>query len=140
MAVFVSRLWEVGIDAVHVRDRARLRRSDYELLKYADDQSRAIATINQVDFTSLVIGRPCHNGIAVIPSGGSRDEQLEYLLVLAAYLRTTPPAMDGLKNRIVRVDKNKIVTSRWACSTEMPIGNIAGPSSVGSIPQSGGAY
>lgn len=125
----VPRLNEAGIDAVHVRDRGLLRKSDYQLLKYAADEHRAVATINIVDFAKLVTTRPFHHGIAVIPNGGNRNEQFEYLMTLVSFLRAAPPAMEGLRNRIVSVDENKMVTARWACSVP-PIDALAESSSA----------
>jgi predicted nuclease of predicted toxin-antitoxin system len=125
----VPRLWDAGIDAVHLRDRSRLRLSDYEILRYAADEKRAVATINEVDFAKLVMFKRSHSGVAVIPSGGSRDEQYEYLMAIANFARATPPPMDVLKNHIVVVDENKFVTAQWTCA-EMPTARIAGPSSA----------
>jgi predicted nuclease of predicted toxin-antitoxin system len=125
----VPRLWDAGIDAVHLRDRARLRLSDFEVLRYAADENRAVATINGVDFAKLVMRKPSHNGVAVIPSGGSREEQYEYLVAIANFARATPPPMETLKNRIVAVDESKLVTAQWACA-ETPSARIAGPSSA----------
>jgi hypothetical protein len=71
-------------------------------------------TNNEVDFTKIVKRKQSYHGVAVIPSGGSRDEHFQYLMAIADFLRATPPAMDGLKNRIVSVDENKTVSTRLA--------------------------
>ena len=70
------QLWEAGIDALPIRDRARLRISDHGLLHLAVTENRVVATINEVDFYKLVVRLKEYPGVAVIPSGGSRDEQI----------------------------------------------------------------
>jgi predicted nuclease of predicted toxin-antitoxin system len=110
------QLWEAGIDALPIRDRARLRISDHGLLHLAVTENRVVATINEVDFYKLVVRLKEYPGVAVIPSGGSRDEQLEYLLAIAGFLRTAPDAMAAAHNRIVSVSEELQVTARWACA------------------------
>lgn len=87
----VPRLWqEAGVDSVHLRDRARVRMPDHEVLSYAEQEGRIVATINVHDFERLVRRKTSHPGIAVMPSGGSRDEQFLYLLTIINHLRLAP--------------------------------------------------
>jgi hypothetical protein len=63
-----------------------------------------------------------HCGIAVIPSGGSRDEQFEYILAIAKFWLASQNAMAAAGNSITSVDEELQVTSRFA--------HLAQPSSV----------
>ena len=117
----VPRLWESGIDALPLRNRAKLQISDHKLVQYAMKENRAVATINEVDFTKIVSRMPTHPGIAVIPSGGSRDEQYEYLMAIAATLCVTPNAMNAIRDRIVSVDEQLSVNSRLVRSEQRSI-------------------
>jgi hypothetical protein len=53
----VPRLWESGIDAVALRDRAKLRITDHRLLTLGIAENRAVATINEVHFENLAARR-----------------------------------------------------------------------------------
>ncbi len=117
----VPRLWEAGIDALHIRDRARLRWPDYRVLQFAASENRAVATINEADFEKLVKRKPTHPGVVVVPSGGSREEQYEYLTTIADFLRTAPNAMEAAKNHIICVNEEMTVTARLACSGFQPV-------------------
>jgi predicted nuclease of predicted toxin-antitoxin system len=119
------QLWEAGIDAVAIRDRSRLRISDYRLFNLAIDENRMVATINEADFHKLALGMKNHPGIAVIP----REEQLEYLMAIAGFLRTTPDAMAAALNRIVSVNEDLQVSARWAHAAPPQISTIR-PSSA----------
>jgi predicted nuclease of predicted toxin-antitoxin system len=99
------QLWEAGIDAVPIRNRSKLRISDHRLFNLAITENRIVATINEADFHKLAARMKDHPGVAVIPSGGSREEQLEYLLAIAGFLRTGPDAMAAAHNRFVSVNE-----------------------------------
>jgi predicted nuclease of predicted toxin-antitoxin system len=119
------RLWENGIDAVPIRDRAMLRASDHKVLELAQKEVRAIATINEYHFERLVMRMASHCGIAVIPSGGSRDEQFEYILAIAKFWLASQNAMAAAKNSVTSVDEELQVKSRFA--------HLAQPSSVARV-------
>ena len=116
------QLCDNGIDAVPIRDRAMLRASDHKVIQLAQKESRAVATINECDFERLVMRMVSHCGVAVIPSGGSRDEQFEYILAIAKFWLTSQSAMVAAKNSITAIDGEMRVTSRFA--------HIAQPASV----------
>jgi len=120
------RLWEIGVDALPIRDRARLRAPDYRVLQFAVAESRVIATIDEADFERLVSKRTEHPGVAVMPSGGSRDEQYDYLAAIVTFLRQTPNAMDTARNHIIWVDENFAVKARLVCA-ERPSISIVRP-------------
>jgi predicted nuclease of predicted toxin-antitoxin system len=124
-------LWELGIDAVPIRDRAMLRAADYKVLQLAQKESRAVLTINEYDFERLVIKMASHCGIAVIPSGGSRDEQFNYIFAIAKFWLASQNAMAAAINSITRVNEDLRVTARFA--------HVAQPSSVARIGMTPGA-
>ena len=123
------RLWEIGVDALPIRDRAHLRAPDYRVLQFAVAEGRAIATIDEADFEKLVRKRAEHPGIAVMPSGGSRDEQYEYLATVVNFLRQAPNAMDAARNHIIWVDEKLVVKARLVCARPPSI-SVVTPSSA----------
>jgi predicted nuclease of predicted toxin-antitoxin system len=120
----VPRLWESGIDAVALRDRAKLRITDHRLLTLGIAENRAVATINEVHFENLAARRQTHPGIAVITSGGSRDEQYGYVMGIAAYLRDMPDAMAAVANRIICINESMQVDARIVCAPMQPISAV----------------
>ncbi len=125
----VPRLWEVGIDATHVRDRTMLRASDYKVLQFAQGENRAVATIDDADFEKLVKRMSTHCGIVVVPSGGKRDEQYEYVLEIGKFLRQSPNAMLAARDRITAVNEEMKVSARLAVAAQAPV-SIVRPSSA----------
>jgi predicted nuclease of predicted toxin-antitoxin system len=125
----VPRLWDAGIDVTHVRDRAMLRASDHKVLQFAQGESRAVATIDEADFEKLVKKMPTHCGIVVVPSGGRRDEQYEYVMEIAKFLRQSPNAMLAARDRITTVNEEMKVSARLAVAPQVPI-SIVRPSSA----------
>jgi len=109
----VPPLWDEGVDAVALRDRSKLRAPDYRVLQFAHADARAVATINLFDFEKLLKKRQDHFGVAVIPSGGNREEQFDWLLAIAHYLRSQPDAMGAIHNRIVSIDEDLKINSRF---------------------------
>jgi predicted nuclease of predicted toxin-antitoxin system len=107
------RLWDNGIDAVPIRDRSMLRATDYKIVQLAQNEDRAVATINEWHFERLVMKMARHCGIAVIPSGGSRDEQFEYVMAIAKFWLASQNAMVAARNSITAVDEDMRVTSRF---------------------------
>lgn len=105
------RLWDSGIDSVPIRDRSMLRSPDHKVLQLAQKENRAVATINEYDFQQLVMKMASHCGVAVIPSGGSRDEQFEYILAIAKFWLSSH-AMTAARNTITKIDEELRVTSR----------------------------
>ena len=55
-------------------------RPDHELWKLALDETRTIVTINGKDFRRLAQRTQRHPGIVVIPSGGTPDAQLSFIM------------------------------------------------------------
>jgi predicted nuclease of predicted toxin-antitoxin system len=126
----IPRLWEVGVDALHIRDRALLQISDHRILQYAELESRAVATINESDFERLVMKKSTHHGVIIVPSGGSRDEQYKQLAEVAEYLRKSPNAMLAARDRIISIDEEMRISARMACTQEVPAVAVVHPSSA----------
>jgi predicted nuclease of predicted toxin-antitoxin system len=76
----VPLLWEAGVDCYSIRDRDKLRISDHRLFANAIEEGRAVATINRADFERLARRSETHPGIIVIPSGGTRSMQYDYVM------------------------------------------------------------
>jgi predicted nuclease of predicted toxin-antitoxin system len=108
------RLWDAGIDALPVRNRSMSGCSDHRVLQFAQTEHRAVATVDAYDFAKLVMKLVTHDGIIAIPSGGTRDDQYDYIMALATFLRAAPVAMDAVKNRIVSMDDGGQINSRIA--------------------------
>jgi predicted nuclease of predicted toxin-antitoxin system len=121
--LIAERLVEAGIDALPVIYRDMSGAADHRIFQFAQKERRAVATINEYDFKKIAAKAASHCGVAVIPEGGSREEQYGYIIGLAAYLRLTPPAMAAIKDRIVGIDPDLGISSQMVCATqpEMPI-------------------
>jgi predicted nuclease of predicted toxin-antitoxin system len=105
----VRALWERDVDAVHVRDRGLLGASDHVIWKFARHEARTIVTINGKDFRKLAKDSQAHPGIVVIPSGGSPDAQLEFIISAVTWVTSTN-SPDGFSNRYLEVgDEGEII-------------------------------
>ena len=107
-----AQLWQQGVNAIPLRDRSMLRVTDREVLAFAQSENRAVTTIDLSDFEKLVAGVATHAGIVAIPSGGSRDEQLNYILAAAARLREFPNPMNAARDHVIAVNENLEVVTR----------------------------
>lgn len=88
----VPLLWAEGIDSYSIRDRDKLRISDHRLFALANEEGRAIATINRADFERLARRAGHHAGIIVIPSGGTRSIHFEHILRAVRVALANEPA------------------------------------------------
>lgn len=95
------------IDAVHVRDRGRLGRSDREVLELAFTEDRILVTANVADFERLARAAEIHSGIVVVLDGAlRRNEQLELLSKVIKALESEAAAGRDMVNRVLRVSAN----------------------------------
>lgn len=99
----VASLWEFQVDAVHIRDRGLLGAADHELWKFATQEARTIVTINGRDFLKLARQSEAHPGIIVIPSGGSADAQLKFILSAVDWVTKAANSPLGFSNRYLEV-------------------------------------
>jgi predicted nuclease of predicted toxin-antitoxin system len=105
----VAALWEFDVDAVHIRDRGLLGAPDHELWKLARAEARTIVTVNAKDFRKLAQDSQDHPGIVVIPSGGSPDAQLNFIMAAVRWV-TSANAPTGFSNRYLEVgDRGEVI-------------------------------
>jgi predicted nuclease of predicted toxin-antitoxin system len=105
----VRSLWDRDVDAVHVRDRGLLGAADHEIWKFAKQEVRTIATINGRDFRKLARNSQDHPGVVVIPSGGSPDAQLNFIMSAVTWVTSTN-RRDGFSNRYLEIgDRGEII-------------------------------
>jgi predicted nuclease of predicted toxin-antitoxin system len=81
----IKPLWAEGIDAIHVRDRGLLGVKDHVIWSRAMEMARIVVTIDRDDFIRFALREKAHHGILAIPSGGGRDEQLNYILTAVLF-------------------------------------------------------
>ncbi len=73
-------------DAIHPRDRERLRDSDREVFALAIREDRVIVTENASDFRTLAASVELHPGLIILPSVARAEAQRLMDLVLAYLL------------------------------------------------------
>jgi predicted nuclease of predicted toxin-antitoxin system len=93
-----------SIDAVHVRDRGRLGRTDAEILELAFSEDRILVTANVTDFEQLARSNEFHCGIVVVLDGSlRRAQQLDVLGKIIDTLVAEFAAGRDMVNRVLRV-------------------------------------
>jgi predicted nuclease of predicted toxin-antitoxin system len=105
----VRSLWDRDVDAVHVRDRGLLGATDHEIWKFAKLEVRTVVTINGRDFRKLAKNSLDHPGVIVIPSGGSPDAQLDFIMTAITWVTSTNTP-DGFSNRYLEVGDHGEIT------------------------------
>jgi len=94
--------------------------ADHELWKLAIDEARAIVTINGRDFRKLAQRTQRHPGIVVIPSGGTPDAQLGFIMSAVNWVTSTNSPI-GFSNRYLEVgEKRDIVLAEVLYGEESP--------------------
>ncbi|MEI9925822.1 MAG: DUF5615 family PIN-like protein [Bradyrhizobium sp.] len=109
-------LFEAGIDALPLRDRALLQIPDHRVLAIATKEGRALTTINLADFEKLAAKRKTHPGIISIPSGGTREHQFTYIMTAADYLRQFSDPMSAARDNIISVNEDLQISQRTVCA------------------------
>lgn len=93
-----------SIDAVHVRDRGRLGRTDAEILELAFSEDRILVTANVTDFEHLARSNELHCGMVVVLDGSlRRAQQLDVLGKVIDTLAAEYAAGRDMVNRVLRV-------------------------------------
>ena len=111
----VEELWNNDVDAVHIRDRNLLEAADHEIWRFASQESRAVVTINARDFLKLAQRSDRHAGLVVIPSGGTREAQLSFIMTAVAWVGSSNSDA-GFTSRYIEVGENgEIVLTRITC-------------------------
>jgi hypothetical protein len=69
----------------------------------ANADARTIVTMNKGDFTRLAKNSIFHPGLLIIPSGGSRIKQLEYVMTVVGWAMTLNYPASAFANRCIEV-------------------------------------
>ena len=114
----VGRLWEKGIDAEHVRNRAMLEAPDHKIWQFAATEQRTIVTINGRDFRKLAAQSETHHGIIVIPSGHNADGQFQLIMSAMGWLNQSNSGT-GFTNHYVEIGEDgQIILAEVVCRTD----------------------
>jgi predicted nuclease of predicted toxin-antitoxin system len=93
-----------SVDAVHVRDRGSLGKTDREVLQLAFTEDRILITANVTDFERLARSSEIHGGIVVVLDGSlRRAEQFAVLCSVMDTLTAELAAGRDMVNRVLRV-------------------------------------
>lgn len=118
----VPRLWELGVDGTHVRDRGMLSSPDHAVWARANEESRAVVTANAGDFRKLAAQSDLHNGLVIIPNGGTRDMQLDYVKASIDWARAKNSVLPSFTNSVVEVaDDMAVSVDDIGTATVVPI-------------------
>lgn len=116
----VDPLIAEGIDALPLRDRNMLGCSDARVWQLALHEWRALVTNNARHFVTRAQATAKHPGVVVIPEGMNREEQLNYLLSLAAYALDKNAIAPSFSNCIVSIDESGVILSEEVCGDATP--------------------
>jgi len=93
-----------SIDAVHVRDRGHLGRTDREVLELALSEDRILVTANVADFERLAKATEVHAGIVAMLDGSMRRaQQFDVLCDVVDALASELATGRDMINRVLRV-------------------------------------
>jgi len=91
-------------DAIHPRDRGRLRESDHAVFKFAIDEDRIIVTENADDFRKLAARVELHPGVVILPSVKRDDAERLLRRAIAHLIKLNPlRPQDALVNHVLIV-------------------------------------
>lgn len=105
---------QIGHDAIHPRDRGRLRDPDHVVLARAIEEDRIIVTENADDFRKLAAGVEVHPGLIILPSVARFEAQRLMELVIDHLLRTS-----GDRPQDLLVNSALTITVRGAIHIEL---------------------
>jgi len=125
----VSRLWEAGCNTVAVRDRGMLRASDPDVWGYAMREWRTLVTINENDFVKLALREQTHPGLIIIPSGGTRERQFEYITAATNYVVTYRLFPPSFRDCAASVEEACAVSCKPCCALTNELGMAPVPAS-----------
>jgi predicted nuclease of predicted toxin-antitoxin system len=94
-------------DAIHPRDRGRLREPDHVVFALAVAQDRILVTENADDFRKLAGSADLHPGLIILPSV-ARDEAQRLMDLIIAHLNDIgiERPQDRLVNSVLSVSSN----------------------------------
>ena len=95
------------IDAVAVRDRGLLGKSDRQILEYAFNEDRIVVTANVGDFEKFALAFEVHAGIVFIVEGDLlRNEQIEICTEAVKFIQHEIEAGRDMINRVLYISIN----------------------------------
>lgn len=95
------------IDAVAVRDRGLLGKSDHQILEYAFNEDRIVVTANISDFEKFALAFEVHAGIVFIIEGDLlRNEQIEICTEAVKFIQLEFEAGRDMINRVLYISIN----------------------------------
>jgi predicted nuclease of predicted toxin-antitoxin system len=98
---------ELLIDAVAVRDRGLLGKSDRIILEYSFNQDRILVTANVGDFERFASAVEIHGGIVFIEEGDLlRSEQIEVLKETVKAIQEEIEIGQDMVNRVLYISIN----------------------------------
>jgi predicted nuclease of predicted toxin-antitoxin system len=107
-----DELVKIGVDAVPLRDRGMLQATDYQVWRFAQDEQRAIVTINRKHFLPFAANAEHHHGVVAIPSGGRPSEQFTYITTAVDWATAANPLRRSFVNLLVNVYEEGKVEGR----------------------------
>jgi hypothetical protein len=103
----VAKLWDRGMDTIHVRDRGMLGSSDSDVWRYAQDDRRTVCTINANDFRRIAAHETVeHYGVLAVASGANPVGQFDMMMSGINWLTSGSNSGEGFFNRYIEVDDN----------------------------------
>jgi predicted nuclease of predicted toxin-antitoxin system len=98
---------ELLVDAVAVRDRGLLGKSDRQVLEYAFNEDRILVTANVGDFERFARATEVHSGIVFIEEGDLlRSEQIDILKEAVSTIERELEAGQDMINRVLYISIN----------------------------------
>ena len=106
----------LGVDTVAVRDRGMLSATDIQVWRRAQEEARALVTINESDFERIAREADEHHGLITIAGGGSREQQLQYVTLATLWASGKNAILPNFRNWFVSVDANGVVRAELMVS------------------------
>jgi hypothetical protein len=103
----VAKLWDRGLDTIHVRDRGMLGSPDHEVWRYAQNDNRTVCTLNAKDFLKLAEAETYdHSGVIAVAGGIGLSGQLDMTMAAINWVNTGSNSGAGFLNRYIEVDED----------------------------------
>jgi predicted nuclease of predicted toxin-antitoxin system len=103
----VAKLWDRGMDTIHVRDRGMLGSPDHEVWRYAQSENRTVCTINANDFRKIAASQGSdHAGVIAIAGGADPAGQFDMTMAALNWVDSTSNSGSGFLNRYIEVDED----------------------------------
>jgi predicted nuclease of predicted toxin-antitoxin system len=117
----VQLLSERDIDAIALRDRARLQLPDHAVWQLAATEGRAVVTTNGKHFLRLATAATHHSGVVVLPGGCTRAEQFGYVVAAVEWVTDRFPFMPTFANYFVEIEEGCVIVGREVFAAPEPM-------------------